>query len=174
MSRRPGGSLAVAAMVVALIWPAGLGSSSATGFSPRGPLLVSSAGSRPLFAGPPLAPGEARTRCVVVTNRGAPAGDIRLYGRGRSAALDRSLHVVVAEGFGSCAGFRPNRVLFSGSLASFPRDAAHGITAAEFGLWPDASESTAEAPAAEPMAETEVGALGNEAESTQPGAEASV
>ena len=103
------------------------GASTAHGFVGRGPFLVTSP-QRPLFAGPPLAPGQARARCLAVTNLGDDARMVRLYGRTTEAnGLQRYLHLTVVEGSGSCDAFHPMQTMFAGVLRELPTRYEDGL-----------------------------------------------
>ena len=121
-------AMIVTAIPVALSWLVGLGPSSAAGFSSRGPLLVASPSGRAMFDGPAFGPGERRTRCISVTDRGAGGTQVRLFATGAPSAIDPWMELVVTEAAtGSCSSFRAGSVVFSGTLASFPRSYAGGI-----------------------------------------------
>ena len=126
-------ALLAVAVLVAAIRPA---VSAADHFRARGPILASGDG-RALFTGRPFAPGETRSRCITVTNRGAGQGPVRLYGQTSGSGLDRYLVMSVVRGTltgtsRSCRGFHAARPVFRGSLRQFPDTYRGGI---RLGAW---------------------------------------
>ena len=122
------------AVLVASVCVIALGQSrsSAETFQWTGPDLISTS-TRPLFGDRPLAPGEARSRCVVVTADRA-ARDVRLFARTRGTGLDPFVHLTIVRGSlaaprpsGSCSGFQAVRTLFAGSLESLGDSYASGV-----------------------------------------------
>jgi hypothetical protein len=131
-TRRIAPSIGIALLVAcACVIALGQSRSSAETFQWKGPDLVSTA-TRPLFGGRPLAPGQSRSRCVLVTADG-PARDVRLFARTRGSGLDPFLQLTIVRGSlpgpmtpGSCSGFRAIKTLFSGSLGSLGDSYASG------------------------------------------------
>jgi hypothetical protein len=123
MWRRLGGSLAVVLLAGAVVLVAVRTVALAgPGFQSNGPRIVAKDAGRAFFTGRPLAPGETRTRCVVVTNRGRGAGALALYGHTQGSGLDRYLRLRVVQGRGTCRSFRLGRTVFNGTLRAFPDD----------------------------------------------------
>ena len=102
--------LAVAVLVASVcVIALGQSRSSAETFHRTGADLTS-ASTRPLFGDRPLAPGEARSRCVVIPADRA-ARDVRLFTRTRGTGLDPFVYLTIVRGSlaepgpsGSCSG----------------------------------------------------------------------
>jgi hypothetical protein len=130
--RRLGRSAVVAAVFGALaVWGAAgaIASPHAGGFV-RDPVSVST-GFGTMFSLPVLAPGATVTRYATVTAAGSPSA-VRLYARVSGTGLARFLSLTVTRGTAGTDGFAPagaagSGVVYSGTLAAFPRTWEGGI-----------------------------------------------
>ena len=105
------------------------------------------AGTALFTDGTVLAPGTVHSRCITVSYVGHSASTVRLYAAGISGTLAPYLDLVVELGpatsdpFGSCAGFVPSAIVFTGTLADFA--AAHPAYDTGVPTWdPAAADST--------------------------------
>ena len=92
-----------------------------------------------VFSAGDLAPGEWEERCIVLESTGSLPAEVRLYATGYSTTngLGQHIEIEVASGsgggYGSCAGFVPNSVVYRGSLAGLA--AAHNGFGSGVGSW---------------------------------------
>lgn len=91
---------------------------------------ATSTGGSTMFEGPPMAPGEARTGCMVVRNDSSLPARVVLFGRTLGTGLDAHLELKVVRGTGAYKDFDrdpSDAVLYRGTLRGFPDDAASGL-----------------------------------------------
>jgi hypothetical protein len=85
---------------------------------------------RSLFDVPAMVPGQRYENCITVTYagmRGQAAVEVAARATGELArGMNITLDVGRGGGFGSCGGFTPERVLFSGGVESFAQEHAPG------------------------------------------------
>jgi hypothetical protein len=85
---------------------------------------------RSLFDVPAMVPGQRYENCITVTYtgmRGLAAVEVAARATGELArGMNLTLDVGRGGGFGSCAGFASERVLFSGGVESFAQEHAPG------------------------------------------------
>lgn len=92
--------------------------------------LVDSSGGMAMFDGPPMAPGESRTGCMVARNDSGQPARVVLFGRTAGTGLDAHLQLKVVRGSGTCDDFDRDAVasvLYRGTLQGFPDDAGSGL-----------------------------------------------
>ena len=106
--------------------------------------LTDSGAGTAMFPDDVLAPGTVLERCIDVTYAGnADPQPVMLYAAGASGDLARYLDLSIEVGpstgdtFGSCAGFSPDRTLYTGTLAGFA--AAHPDYAGAVPTWDPAA-----------------------------------
>jgi hypothetical protein len=118
---------------IALVAAVGVGAAAATGPPAGGgpALAIESAG--PLF-GPGnagnLRPGEVRSACATVVNRGGRPVRGALFLTGRAGDLAPHLRVRIERG-AACAGFRASALLYAGRLSEAPSSLRDAIVEPE-------------------------------------------